>query len=790
MRELKSRTVAHVGPCFVLLVLSSVACQPESTPTTTPQPLQTCQGEEQYQQATAPAGFEGDNSAIVPMGRRVSPVGTLVTVPYFPIAAAFSPDGSRAYVVHSGIYAMEVVDTSTGQVLQTLPDTGGFRGIAVGADGAVFTAQAARGTVSRLDPAEGGTLAPSVTLELPGIPTSIALSPSGDSLFVVSSSNSLGWELDSQTLSIVGQFKTRGVYPYGLAVTQDGSRLLVTHAGDDTLTLIDRETGEVLEELPTGLNPMGLALDEPGNRAYVVNSDSESLSVFSIEPLAALETVDISGTPGKLAGGSPNELALSADGNRLYVSFADLNMVQVYETEGFSRVGAIPTGHYPTGLALSADGTKLAVCSSKGWGGATKLKNEASVVSLIGLPIPPEQLEEWTATADANLGRTLEFWDGTCPDPVPLPLDPLAEPVVRHVVLIVRENKTYDAVMGDFERGNGDPALVVFGEQYTPNLHELARRFVNLDNYYADAQESFQGHTWTTQADCNDFFEKLYPSDLAQIVLGGYDPSAIIGEHSVFDHLFEQGVTFRNYGEFESFTKDMFDLYADFIDFKFPYFNMAIRDVWKAEEFIRELNLGIFPEFVYVALPNDHTAGSKKGFPTPASMVADNDEATGMIVDAISHSEHWEETVIFIIEDDPQGWGGDHVHSHRSICVAAGPWIRTEFTSSVHYSIPALYRTIGMLLRVPPMHKNDAFAPPMYDIFRSGQEADVADPTPYEGLPRLIPEEMNQDGARMQTESELLDLSEPDEAPGMGYILWRIMRGDENPPPYAKWSDR
>jgi YVTN family beta-propeller protein len=773
-----------------LLVLGSVACQPEPPAATSSQPLQTCQGEEQYQQATAPAGFQGENSAIVPMGRRVSPVGTLAKVPYFPIAAAFSPDGSRAYVVHSGDYALDVIDTASGTVIQSVQGAGGFRGITVGKDGAVFTAQAAQGTVARLDPAVDGSLAITVSLELPGVPTSVALSPSGDSLFVISSSNSLGWELDSQTLAIAGEFKTRGVYPYGLAVTQDGNRLLVTHAGDDTLVIIDRETGEVLDELPAGLNPMGLVLDEKKNLAYVVNSDGESLSLYSIEPFTSLGTVDISGTPDKLAGGSPNELLLSPDGGLLYVSFADLNMVQIYETEGFSRVGAIPTGYYPTGLALSPDGSRLAICASKGWGGATKLKNEASVVSLIDLPIADEQLAEWTQTADSNLGRTQQFWDGGCPDPVPLPLDPEEEPVVRHVVLIVRENKTYDAVLGDFERGNGDPALVVFGEQYTPNLHELARRYVNLDNYYADAQESFQGHTWTTQADCNDLFEKLYPSDLAQIVLGGYDPSAVIGERSVFDHLFEHGVTFRNYGEFESFTKDMFDLYAEFIDFKFPYFNMAIPDVWKAEEFIREFKLGIFPEFVYIALPNDHTAGSKAGFPTPASMVADNDEATGMILDALSHSEHWEETVVFIIEDDPQGYGGDHVHSHRSICVGAGPWLRSEFTSSVHYSIPALYRTIGMLLRVPPMHKNDAFAPPMYDIFRSGKEGDVADPTPYELLPRLIPVEINQKGARMSAESELLDLSEPDSAPGMGYILWRIMRGDENPPPYAKWSDR
>jgi len=755
-------------------------------------PLETCLEGEQLKRAVTPAGFMSkmQNRAVVPMGRKLTPVGMLVDVAYFPLGVAFSPSGDHAFVVHSGQWKTEVVDTRAGAVMQTVPDVGGFRGLAVLADGgSVYTTEAARGTVTKLVWVKG-ELRPSKQLNLDGVPTDLELTNAQDRLIVVSAANSSIWELDSGTMQLKAEYRTRGVYPYALALSPDDAILFVTHVGDDTVTAIDRKTGQILENIQVGLNPMGLAVDKARNMLYSANTDSDTLSVISIAELAVTDTIDVSGHEDALPGGTPNELALSPDGESLFVSFADLNRVDIFSPDDWKKLGSIPTAHYPTGIAVSADGTQLAVVSSKGWGGAFKLKKETSVLSLIDLPIDDSTLELWSKMAEENVMRTTQFWDSQCPDPVPLPLDQDEEQVIEHSVIIVRENKTYDAVLGDFERGNGDVKLTVLGEEFTPNLHEIARQFVNLDNYYADSQESFQGHTWTTQADCNDFFEKIYPSDAAQVLLAGWDPSAIIAERTIFDHLFNHGVTFRNYGEFEGFTKDMFTLYKDFIDMKFPYYNLAIKDVWKAEEFIRELDLGIFPEFVYIALPNDHTAGAKPGFPTPASMVADNDEATGMVVEAISLSPYWDNTIIFIIEDDPQGYGGDHVHSHRSVCVVASPWVRREFTSSVHYSIPAMYRTIEMLLRVPPMHKNDAFAPPMYDIFLSGDEGEQPDAQPYEHIPRLFPERFNAEGDRMAEESKLLDFSRPDAAPGLGYIIWRVMKGDEEPPPYAKWTDK
>ena len=778
------------GLLVLLALLLGLGCGRDDEPVTNISSLESCLEGVQKEMALLPAGSLGENEALIAMGRRLSPVGRLAVVPYFPLGVALSPDGEYAYVVHSGRDQMEVIDTASGNGIQNVPGVGGFRGVVAGHDGEfVYSVGAAAGTVSRLK-WNKGKLHLDQQMKLQGAPTDVILSPDGGTLIVVSGANSKVWEMAPRSFSVLNEYVTRGVYPYTVALTPDERHLITSHVGSDTVSFVSRATGEVVAAVPVGLNPMGLAVDAKRNLVYAVNSDSDTVSVLSLSKFAVVKTIDLTHNPDGLAGGSANEIVLSPDLESAYVSFADLNRVDIYALADWSRSGSIPTAYYPTGIALAGDGSLLAVANSKGWGGVQKLHHELCVVSLVDLPPSAETLAEWTKVADENVERTGKFWDETCPDPVPLPLDQDEDQVVEHVVLIVRENKTYDTLMGDFERGNGDPALVVFGEEYTPNLHEIARAFVNMDNYYVDSQESLQGHTWTTQADCNDFFEKLYPKDPAQIIFFSYDPSSVAGEKTIFDHCFELGVTFRNYGEFEGFSSEMMGLYKDFINQKFPFYNLAIKDVWKAEEFIRELELGILPEFVYIALPNDHTAGGKPGFPSPASMVADNDEATGMIVDALSRSPFWDSTTVFIIEDDPQGYGGDHVHSHRSICVAAGPWVRREYTSSVHYSIPALYKTIELLLRMPPMRKNDALAPPMYDIFVTGDEDDPPDYSGFEFIPRLVPETINKVGDYMWEESMKFNLSRPDASPGLGYVVWRIMKGDEEPPPYAKWKDR
>ena len=779
--------VMILGFCLLL------GCQgePENPTERAATPLESCLEGPAQEEAERPAGMTGETSAIVPIGREVTPVGVLSTVGRWPLAGAFSPSGNEAYVVHNGTYQLSVVDPITGAVRYTVPGIGGFRGILVDRDGKwLITADASKGRVSRLErTGKDGHWDVVLSRDLPGAPTSLAWCSKDQRVLAVSGLSSKVWELDPDDLTVLSEYATHGVYPYDLALDATQDHVFFSHAGDDKVTKIARATGEVVGHVSVGLNPMGMAADPARGLLYVTSSDSDSLSVLRMEPFESLHVVDVSMVPG-VPGGSPNEAILSPDSARLIVSFADLNLVRIYELPGVKPLGAIPAAFYPTGLAASRDGETLMVIGSKGWGGAKSLQGWDGVVSFVPLEPDAATLAAWTGQAEDNVTRATDFFaDSTCTAPLPLPLDPEEKQVIEHAVVIVRENKTYDTVLGDLETGDGDPNLAIFGEEFTPNLHQLAREFVNLDNYYADSEESYQGHSWTSQADCNDLFEKLYPADFNQILLNGVDPSSVHAERSIFDHCWLNGVTFRNYGEFSSFTKEIFGEWEGFQNNKFPYYNLSIPDVWKAKEFVRELDLGIFPDFVYIALPNDHTAGGKAGMPTPASMVADNDEATGIVVDAISRSPYWDSSIIFIIEDDPQGYGGDHVHSHRSVCVVASPWLRRGYVSSVHYSIPSMYHTIEMLLRLPPMNLNTALAAPMLDIFIPRGEEEVMDPMPYEVIPRLLPVEFNAMDGPMAKASAGINVMQVDGVKGLGEIIWRIQRGDEEPPPYAKWRD-
>ena len=758
----------------------------EEAPTATATPLEGCVPGEPTAAALLPSGPTEGGGAVVPIGRLVTPAGLTIDTHEWPLAAAFSPDGAYAYVAHNG-KRLSVIDVAAGLRLQSL-NLPAYRGVAVSPDGqTVFVAGAASGRVHRLARQDDGKLEALDPWSFGGFISTLELSPDGASLYVMSNGNSRIWRVDPVTGDELGQL-VAGIYPYDLAVAADGTTVYVSNASGDDVSVLDFAASEEIALIPVDLNPMGLVLSADGQELYVANSDSDTLTVIDTVTLEIVDGVDMRLVAGDPPGASPNELALSADGQRLFVSQADLNLVNVVDLSAREIVGRVPAGFYTTGLAVSPAGDRLLVCNSKGVGSVGGSPNDVTgSVSLVDLPLDDEALAAHTATAEANNLRMRGFYPNDCAYPVPSVMAEGDERPIEHVVLILKENKTYDAVLGDLGSGNGDPALAVFGEPYTPNAHALARRFANLDNYYADSEHSTQGHNWATQADANDLFEK---TDYTQNLLIGYDPSIIAHETTVFDHFYDHDVSFRVYGQFVGIAKDMFDKYEPFVNQKVPFFNQSIRDVLKAKEFIRELELGIFPSFVFLALPNDHTYGTKVGKPTPEVMVADNDHALGLAVEAISKSPYWEKTVIFVFQDDAQGYGGDHVHPQRSICLVIGPWVKPGHTSSVHYSMPSVFRTIEMLFGLPPMNLNTAQAAAMYDVFQPGDGTATLDTSPYEAIEPDVPYAVNDERAFMAAESEAIGFEQVDDAPGLGYILWHHMKGpDVQPPPYAKWID-
>jgi hypothetical protein len=403
--------------------------------------------------------------------------------------------------------------------------------------------------------------------------------------------------------------------------------------------------------------------------------------------------------------------------------------------------------------------------------------------------------------------------------------------VFKHVVYIIKENRTYDQVLGDLPQGNGDPSLCIFGERVTPNQHKISRDFVLLDNTYCSGIQSSDGHQWTGSAFTTDYMERSfagyprsYPDGMGdnEVDALAYSPAGFI-----WDNVIAHGKTLRDYGEFaitEARWKDrsksgppkFLDFYRDFItqageieiysrpaiESLRPYlvtntvgWAMNIPDQFRAARFLADLKefekKGDFPNLTIMCLPNNHTSGTKPNFPTPAAQVADNDLALGHIVEAISHSRFWPETCIFVIEDDPQaGW--DHVSGYRTTSFVVSPYTRRGATVSTQYNHTSLIRTMELILGLPPMNLFDATATPMFDCF--SMEPNFAG---FKALPNNVPlDQMNPDPKKISDPllrknayaSNRLPLEEMDRCPEdlLNRILWHAMKGPAAP--YPIWA--
>ncbi|TNF32753.1 MAG: hypothetical protein EP329_09335 [Deltaproteobacteria bacterium] len=735
------------------------------------------------------AGQLDERTAVLPNGRRVRPAGTIVTLADRAAAVAVNPDNVHAYVIHGESKAnpdgVWVVDLTNGTVVQKLTGYTGYHGIALSPDASrLAVAGFSSGKLHRFAVGQDGILTPMDSVTVGASLVDCAFAADGDTVYAMSNTNSKVYRVGFAS-GQVSEAMRAGTNAYDLVLDEGAGHAYASNLSSGTVAVMDIASGETLGYIPVGKNPEGMALDAAAGRLYVANSDSDTVSVIDTAALEVVATWDLTGNDAGLTGGSLAGLWLDAAGARLYAAQARRNAVSVVSTSDGAVLGAIPTGHYPVELALTPDEQTLVTVSAKGFGSdKTQLHTTRGQLNILALP-DAEGLAALTAEVDENNLGSADWFPAACSgEALPPALRGGDDRPIKHVVLIVKENKTYDVVLGDDPTlGDGDPALCLFPEAVTPNIHALARAYTNMDNYYADAESSIQGHLWTTMADCNDYVEKIHEASFA---IYGFEPATIVEGGTIFDHCLAHGVTFRNYGEFPGFGHHMMDEFEAFVDHKYPFWTMSVPDVEKAAEFIRELDQGIFSDFTYIVLPNDHTFGGDAGKPDPTYLVADNDAGLGMIVEAISHSEYWPETAIFIIEDDPQG-PPDHIHSHRSISVVVSPYVRRGYVSSVHYSIPSLYATIERLLGLPPLNRNTLEAPPMIDIWLP--EGETPDYAPHVGIPSSVPYAVNPAGTEAARMSAGLDFSTPDRAEGLGVILWKMIKGDEPMPPYARWSD-
>ena len=754
-----------------------------------------------------------------------------------------------------------------------------FTGLAFSPDGTRIYLSNVNGDIKVFGVQPDGKVTPLFSIPLPPanapmraaeVPAGLAVSRDGKRLYVALNLSNRFAELEAASGRLLRVWDV-GVAPYDIVLVGhkayvsnwggrrpgpgdvtgpagQGTRMRVdpVHyiASEGSVFIIDLEPNGNQSEILTGLHASALALSPNGRYVAVANAGSDTVSVIDTRGERLVETICARQNPSDVFGAQPNALAFDGSGKRLFVCNGTQNAVAVIQFRpGASKLlGLVPVGWFPGAVAFDQKRQTICVANIKGLSpghpresGRLEFNSQEWNGSLSLVPAPStRQLAAFTRAALADMRypllaqARLPARPGQPPRPVP---ERVGEPsVFKHVIYIIKENRTYDQVLGDVKEGDGDPSLCVFGEKVTPNQHKLVHEFALLDHTYCSGSKSPDGHQWTDTAMATEYMEKSfadfprsYPSGAQtnEVDALAYSPAGFI-----WDNAIAHGKTLRVYGEFTFSAwrwrtphprKPRFiDFYRDFtngagdlvlwteahIDSLRPYvatngfgWNLDVLDLYRASQFIADLKkceqTGEFPNLLILWLPNDHTSGARANAPTPAAQVADNDLAVGRVVEAVSHSRFWSQTCIFSIEDDPQaGW--DHASAYRTTAYVASPYTRRGQVVSTPYNTTSLVRTIELMLGLPPMNQMDATATPMFDCFTN-----APDLTPFDAVPNLAPlDQMNPDPKKISDPllrkdayaSARLPLERADQCPEdqLNRILWRTLKGTREP--YPKWA--
>ena len=785
-------------------------------------------------------GSLGGGETLLPNGWRIAPAGRHMAIGDLPLNLILSPDGRYLIVSNNG-YAkptLRVVDLERGVVSQTVALDDAWLGLAWSPDGTkLYSSGAAANSVHELS-WRNGRLQRTGTLPLgrsaretvdggrtATVPQSfvggISVSPDGTRLVAAHVLGEVISLVELQT-GVVRATADVPAEPYTTLFSKDGATVFVSLWGGARVLLRDPETLAATGEIAVGEHPNAMVQAADG-RLFVACANTNA--VWVVDPAAknATEQISVALFPEAPPGSTPDALALSPDGQRLLVANADNNTVAVVDVSkpGASRViGFVPTGWYPTGVAFSRRGEAMYILSGKGLTslpnprgpqpGVAGAEGQYSDTILQGaLSVLPMPDDEMLRTYTNTVYRVTPYSDTTRLTPASAPSDTaiprrVGDPSpIKHVFYVIRENRSYDQILGDLDRGNGDPTLALFGEPITPNAHALAREFVTLDNFYVDAEVSYDGHAFSTGAIATDIVQKLWRTNYANrgaayLSEGGgamrnaYGNVAAPLNGYIWDACIRAGKTVRSYGEFadgDSTTGKVVATVPGLNGRVAPYFaswDLKIPDGKRVDAWLEEFRKfeadGTLPALSIVRLPNDHTSGLSAGFPTPRAMIAENDQALGRLVDAISHSTYWNESAIFVLEDDAQN-GPDHVDAHRSPAFVISPYVKRGTVDSTLYTTSALLRTMELILGLPPMSQYDAAGHPMYNAFTNTLA--LAPFTRRDARVRV--DEMNSGTGPDARASAAMNFSAADMTPEieLNEILWRSVHGPAAvmPPP-------
>jgi DNA-binding beta-propeller fold protein YncE len=729
-----------------------------------------------------------------------------------PLGVAWSPDGKKIYASLNtgriGVFGWSGSSlTNDGTLSATTIDkkaNPGACGLAVAPNGTIYAALNLVNSVAAISP-DGTLLA---TWKVGACPYNLALSPDGHTLAVANRGGTIvapsPEQGDPTTRTSFKGTATANAPSAGTPVQID-PRTDAALVGTVSLISVDDLQSEP-KSVTVGRQPSGLTFAKDGKTLFVADSDEDAISLVDITKQTESARIPITPKEDPGFGQIPTSIALSPDGNRIYVSLGGANAVAILDNPSAPHlVGYFPTAWYP--VSILANGDQLLIGCSKGIGSRPASKKTAFYVhdsvgvyqtvslndirDLRGMTRRVALNNDWTTTPGPRKGRA----------PVPVP-QRLGEPsVFTHVVYIIKENLAYDIAMGDLAGANGDPSLCVFPELVTPNHHELARRFGALDNFYISGTNSADGHQWVDSSIANDYTERNYGANERSYPYDGNDPLAFSPAGFLWSQAKAAGKSVRIFGEFvdkpsiidtvTGKTPDWQRCWQDYksgkgevvvkaetaeaglrenLDPTYIGFPLTVTDQWRADIFLGQLKQwetnDAMPNLSILLLPNDHTGGTRPGWPTPRAEVADNDYALGRLVEGISKSKFWANTLIIVAEDDSQN-GQDHVDGHRSICFCISPYSRKGTTNSDIFNHVSIAATIGRVLGMPPMTRFDRTIKPMFSCFN-----DKPDLTPYTVVPNHVPiDELNPPAKKNPTVQAQqladacarMDWSEPDE---------------------------
>jgi YVTN family beta-propeller protein len=760
----------------------------------------------------------------LPNGWRLTPVGKLLPLGDLPLNIAVSSSKKLAAITNNGQsdQTIQLVDIDREVILDsiiigkawlglTFSDDDKYLYASGGNDNIIIRYAIRSNHLSVYDSIRIGKAWPE-KISIAGM----ALNDAGKRLYVVTKEDNSLYVVDTQSKKVVSKYPLGGE-GYTCLLSPDHKMLYISCWGCDKVILFDTELQKIAGSIAVGDNPNDLCITRTGKYLFVANANDNNVSVIDTRQMKVIETLNAALWPGSPSGSTTNSVALSSDEKTLYIANADNNCLAVFDVtlpaSSISK-GFIPTGWYPTCVRIAEN--KILVSNGKGlsshanpYGPDPTSKDDQETYQANGKEIKVQyiggllrgtlsilntpdagQMAVYSQTVYDNTPynkNTELISEGDTGNPIPRKVGD-ASPI-KYIFYIIKENRTYDQVLGDIPEGNGDPDLVLFGENITPNQHALVREFVLLDNFYVNGEVSADGHNWTMGAYATDYLEKNWPTSYGGRggTYAGEGSREIANNKNGFlwDNCKRNGISYRTYGEFMGDKEPNIPVLKNHFCPSFTPWDQSVRDTvrftqWK-HDFDSLLITDHLPQLNTIRFINDHTQGLSLNKPTPFAQVADNDLAVGLFVDYLSHSSVWKESLILIVEDDAQN-GPDHVDAHRSPAYLAGGYVKKGFVDHTAYTTSSFLRTIELILGLPPMSQYDASAVPVWRSLNN-----TPDHLPFEVRPCLI--DLNQKNLAeniWQQKSEKFDFTKEDMVSDAAFneVIWKAVKGyDSNCPP-------